>query len=82
MRFIIKYGKRMRMMPLTMAKTGEANVIKRIGGKEETRRFLENLGFVTGGFVTVVSEIGGNMIVNVKESRVAINKDMANKIMI
>lgn len=70
------------MMPLTMAQTGEPNVIRKVGGKEETRRFLENLGFVTGGSVTVVSEIGGNMIVNVKESRVAINKDMANKIMI
>lgn len=69
-------------MPLTMAKTGEANVIKKVGGKEDTRRFLENLGFVAGGQVTVVSETGGSMIVNVKESRVAINKDMANKIMI
>lgn len=69
-------------MPLTMAKTGESNTIKKVGGKEETRRFLENLGFVIGGCVTVVSEIGGNMIVNVKESRVAINKEMANKIMI
>lgn len=58
------------------------NVIKKIGGKEETRRFLENLGFVTGGMVTVVSEIGGNMIVNVKDSRVAIGKDMANKILV
>ena len=55
-------------MPLTMVPTGEPNVIKKIGGKEETRRFLENLGFVTGGMVTVVSEIGGNMNVNVKES--------------
>ena len=55
---------------------------KAYGGKEETRRFLENLGFVTGGVVTVVSEIGGNMIVNVKDSRVAIGKDMANKIMV
>ena len=72
----------MMSMPLTMVPTGEPNVIKKIGGKEETRRFLENLGFVTGGMVTVVSEIGGNMIVNVKDSRVAINKDMANKIMI
>jgi Fe2+ transport system protein A len=72
----------MVVMPLTMARTGEANVIKKVGGKEETRRFLENLGFVTGGNVTVVSEIGGSMIVNVKESRVAINRDMANKIMI
>lgn len=70
----------MMSMPLTMVPTGEPNVIKKIGGKEETRRFLENLGFVTGGMVTVVSEIGGNMIVNVKDSRVAIGKDMANKI--
>ena len=69
-------------MPLTMVPTGEPNVIKKIGGKEETRRFLENLGFVTGGMVTVVSEIGGNMIVNVKDSRVAIGKDMASKIMV
>lgn len=69
-------------MPLTMVKIGEANVIKKVGGKEETRKFLESLGFVTGGSVTVVSQIGGNMIVNVKESRIAINKDMANKIMV
>ena len=69
-------------MPLTMVPTGEPNVIKKIGGKEETRRFLENLGFVTGGMVTVVSGIGGNMIVNVKDSRVAIGKDMANKILV
>ena len=69
-------------MPLTMAREGEANVIKKVGGKEETRKFLEKLGFVTGGIVTVVSEINGNMIVNVKDSRVAIGKDMANKIMI
>lgn len=69
-------------MPLTMVPTGEPNVIKKIGGKEETRRFLENLGFVTGGMVTVVSEIGSNMIVNVKDSRVAIGKDMANKILV
>ena len=70
------------MMPLTMAKVGEPNTIKRIGGREETKKFLENLGFVTGGGVTVVSEIGGNMILNVKDSRVALGKDMANKIMI
>lgn len=69
-------------MPLSMVNTGEANIIKKVGGKEETRRFLENLGFVTGGAVTVISEIGGNMIVNVKDSRVAIGKDMANKIMV
>lgn len=69
-------------MPLTMAKQGEVNYIKKVGGKEETRKFLENLGFVVGGMVTIVSQIGGNMIVNVKDSRVAINKDMANKIMV
>ena len=57
-------------MPLTMAKTGEVNVIKRVGGREETRRFLENLGFVAGGNVMVISEIGGNMIVNVDRKSV------------
>ena len=70
------------MMPLTLASVGEANVIKRIGGKPEVKAHLENLGFVAGGTVTVVSEVNGNMIVNVKESRVAIGKDMANKIMV
>ena len=70
------------MMPLTMVNSGVENEIKRVGGKEETRRILENLGFVQGAKVTVVSQIGGNVIVNVKESRVAIGKDMANKIMV
>ena len=70
------------MMPLTMVNTGETMTIKKIGGKDETRKFLENLGFVVGGIVTVVSDIGGNVIVNVKDSRVAIGKDMANKIMV
>lgn len=69
-------------MPLSMVKTGEPNVIKKIGGKEETRKFLENLGFVAGGVVTVVSEIRGSLIVNVKDSRVALGMDMANKIMV
>lgn len=69
-------------MPLSMVREGEPSVIKKVGGKEETRRFLENLGFVIGGSVTVVSEIAGNMIVNVKDSRVAIGKDMANKIIV
>lgn len=69
-------------MPLSMSKSGEANIIKRVGGKEDTRRFLENLGFTAGAAVTVISEIGGNLIVNIKESRVAIGKDMANKIMV
>lgn len=70
------------MMPLTMARAGEMNQIKKVGGREETRRFLESLGFVTGGAVTVVSRISGNLIVNVKESRVAISREMANKIYI
>lgn len=70
------------LMPLTFAKEGEVNEIKKIGGKEEVRKFLENLGFVTGANVTVVSEVGGNVIVNIKESRVAIGKDMASHIMI
>ncbi len=69
-------------MPLTMAQSGEANTIKKVGGKEETRQFLENLGFVVGGVVTVVSQASGNLIVNVKDSRVAIGKDMANKIFV
>lgn len=70
------------MMPLSMVKQGEPNTIRRVGGKEETRRFIENLGFVAGAEVMVISEVGGNMIVNVKDSRVAIGKDMANKIMV
>ena len=70
------------MLPLTMASQGEPMTIKKIGGKQETKKFLETLGFVVGGTVTVVSEINGNMIVNVKDSRVAIRKDMANKIMV
>lgn len=70
------------MMPLTMLNIGETNTIKRVGGKEEVKRFLENLGFVPGGKVMVVSDIGGNLIVNVKDSRVAIGKDMANRIMV
>ena len=69
-------------MPLTMAKIGEPNTIKRIGGRDDTRRFLENRGFVAGGVVTVVSEISGNMILNVRDSRIALGKDMANKIMV
>ena len=69
-------------MPLTMVKQGERITVKKVGGKEDTRRFLEILGFVVGSYVTVVSELGGNIIVNVKDSRVAIGKDMANKIMV
>jgi len=70
------------MMPLTMANTGEEIIIRKIGGNPDTRKFLENLGFVTGSTVTVISEIGGNVIVNVKDSRIAVSKEMACKIMI
>ena len=70
------------MMPLTMANAGEENIIKKVGGKEDTRRFLENLGCVVGAAVTVISQVEGNIIVNIKDSRVAIGKDMANKIMV
>jgi len=69
-------------MPLSMVQTGMSNVVKRVGGKEETKRFLENLGFVPGSEVTVISEMNGNLIVNVKNSRIAIGKDIANKIMV
>ena len=70
------------MMPLMFAQVGEENIIKRIGGLPEVRQHLENLGFVVGGTVTVVNALGGNVIVNVKESRVAISEEMAKKIMI
>ncbi len=72
----------MYMMPLTLAVAGEENIIKKIGGKQQVRAHLENLGFVVGGAVTVINVIGGNVIVNVKESRIAIGKEMAQKIMI
>ena len=70
------------MMPLSLAPTGEEKVIKRIGGGPQVKRHLENLGFVAGGSVTVVNELSGNVIVNVKEARVAISKEMALKIMV
>lgn len=70
------------MMPLSLANPGEESVIKKVGGNPEVKQHLENLGFVVGGNATVVSSIGGNLIVNVKESRVAISKEMAAKIMI
>ncbi len=69
-------------MPLTMAKVGEVNLIKRISGKDETRTFLAKLGFVTGEKVTVISENGGNMILNIKDTRIALDKSMTNRIII
>ena len=70
------------MMPLTMANPGEENMIKKVGGNPETKKFLEKLGFVAGSTVIIVNEISGNLIVNVKESRVAVSKEMACKIMV
>ena len=70
------------MMPLALADAGKENIIRKIGGSPEVKKHLKNLGFVVGGTVTVVNTLGGNMIVNVKESRVAIDREMARKIMI
>lgn len=70
------------MMPLILANSGEENIIKRVGGSPEVKKHLENLGFVPGGSVTVISALGGNLIVNVKDSRVAISREMAGKIMV
>ena len=70
------------MMPLSLAVPGEENTIRKIGGSLEIKLHLENLGFVVGGNVTVVTTLAGNVIVNVKESRVAISEEMARKIMI
>ncbi len=70
------------MMPLCLANIGEENIIKKIGGSPEVKKHLENLGFVAGGTVTIINTLGGNVIVNVKETRVAISEEMARKIMI
>ena len=70
------------MMPLLLANVGEENVIKKIGGSPEVKQHVENLGFVVGGNVTIVNTMGGNLIVNVKETRVAVSREMAQKIMI
>ena len=70
------------MMPLALAGIGEENTVKKIGGSLEVKKHLENLGFVVGGNVTVITSLGGNVIVNVKESRVAISEEMARKIMV
>ncbi len=70
------------MMPLSLASHGEENLIRKVGGNPETKKHLEDLGFVAGSTVTVVSAMHGNLIVKVKESRVAISEEMARKIMI
>lgn len=69
-------------MPLALVEAGQEQLIKRVGGKPETRQFLENLGFVPGALVTVISEISGNLIVKIKDSRVAISREMANRIIV
>lgn len=69
-------------MPLAMADIGKESTIVKVGGREETKKFLENLGFVAGAIVTVIASMGGNVIVNIKESRVAISREMAMKIMV
>ena len=70
------------MMPLLLAEVGEENIIRKVGGSPEMKKHLEDLGFVAGGMVRIVSEINGNLIVNVKESLVAISREMAGKIMV
>lgn len=70
------------MMPLMLADVGEENIIKRIGGSQEMKKHLEDMGFVVGGTVSIVSEINGNLIVNVKDTRVAVSREMAGKIMV
>ena len=69
-------------MPLTMARAGEVSIIRRVTGRDEVRRHLAELGFVVGAEITVVNEIAGNMILSVKDSRVALDRDMATRIMI
>ena len=69
-------------MPLTLADAGQELIIRRIGGNPEVKRHLEDMGFVVGGTVTVVSALNGNVVVNVKESRIAISREMAQKIMV
>jgi len=70
------------MMPLALANVGEENIIKRIGGNPEMKQHLEDLGFNIGGTVTVITSLGGNVIVNVKDTRIAISNEMARKIMV
>ena len=79
---VLTNRKGINMMPLSLADVGEENTIKKIGGNTEVKKHLENLGFVVGGNVKVISALGGNVIVNVKESRVAISEEMARRIMV
>ena len=70
------------MMPLSFAEIGEAQIIKKIGGSPEVKKHLEDLGFHVGGVISVINTVAGNLIVNVKECRVAVSRELANKIMV
>ena len=70
------------MLPLTYAQINEENVIKKVGGKPDMKKHLEDMGFVTGAIIKVISEVNGNLIVNVKDSKIALDKQLASKIMI
>lgn len=70
------------MMPLSLANMGEEMIVQKVGGSPEVKKHLENLGFVPGGSVTLITTLGGNVIVKVKEARVAISEEMARKIMV
>ena len=70
------------MMPLVLVNQGEENIIRKVGGNPEVRTHLENLGFVPGSSVKIIASMGGKLIVNIKESRIAISKEMASKIMV
>ncbi len=70
------------MMPLSLASVGEENIVRKVGGNPEVKKHLEDLGFSAGSIVTVISETAGNVVVNVKDTRIAISKEMATKIMI
>ncbi len=70
------------MMPLCYAKAGEENTVLKVGGNPEVKKHLENLGFCAGAAVTVITELNGNLIVKVKETRIALNNEMARKIMV
>ena len=70
------------MMPLAFAGTGEENIIRRVGGKPDVKKHLEDMGFVVGGTVKIISEMNGDLIVNVKDTRVAISREMAQKVLV
>ncbi len=78
----VSYKEETKVIPLVYATAGVEQVIKKIGGNDEARRHLENLGFTVGGTVTIVNSLAGNVIVKVKESRIAINEEMARRVMV